>query len=268
MLEKPVRAAKLLERLFPRQNTDQIARFGLTFDRGDAHWLRGYLHFQAAVGEFVLAHDFRKAIEVGGHRLFEKVDTPHQWLLKEDRTITLSFSERGMLALLDGIATVTQCLDVPVVEPKRYAAALRHLEATITNGQEMWTYILAETDDDNEWIPNPRQKGSIGVAVRQEMIDAWLYTLKEAQQILEGKKLVPFWRDYLHDGKLGNRGINIRKIVDNPPKSTAIVLWVQGTAATPYLETGELTEFANRRFMERIGRVFGSNFFGFAAWFN
>jgi hypothetical protein len=132
----------------------------------------------------------------------------------------------------------------------------------------MWKYILVETDDDNEWIPNPKQTGAIGVSVSQEMIDTWLETLAEAKRIVDGDKLVPFWRDFLHTGKLGERGINIRNVLQNPPESLAIVLWIQGTAATPYLERGDITAFANEEFLRRINVVFGSNFFGFAAWFN
>ncbi len=266
----PVNAARLLEIMFGPQDSEQIANFGLTLDRGDVHWLRGYLHLQAAVGEFLLAHDFNTIIEVGAHRAFEKVKTPHDWLLLEDRkTDEENFDpDDFILPMLDGIAVVTVSLDIPIKEPKRFTAVLDHLQGAIENAQEMWQYILAETDDENEWIPNPQQTGAIGIAVSQEMIDTWLETLMEAKHIVAGDKLVPFWRDYLHTGKPGERGINIRKVFEDPPESLAIVLWIQGTAATPYLEQGEMTELADERFLERIGRVFGSNFVGFAFWFN
>ena len=48
------------------------------------------------------------------------------------------------------------------------------------------------------------------------------------------------------------------------------ILWFQGTAATPYLEKGDLTKFADRRMLERINSAFGGGFrfTGFAFWFN
>ena len=282
----PVSAAELLELMFPAKQADQgaapgelammfpeesrdrVVRLSLTLDRGDVHWLRGYLHLQAALAEGLLALDFREAIEVGAHRLFEKVETPYTWLLTENRKIPENIGPESALPILDILAGVTQCLDIAVVEPDRCKSMLHHLQDAIDNGREMWTYILAETDDDQEWIPNPRQKGSIDIVVSQEMIDTWLDTLSEAKLVLEGKKLVPFWRDYMLLGKLGDRGVNVRKVFENPPKRVLIVQWFQGTAATPYLETGELTAFADEKFLQRINRVFGSNFVGFAAWFN
>ena len=71
--------------------------------------------------------------------------------------------------------------------PARTRAALAHLEAGVAQAKEMWKFILAETDDDNEWIPNPKQTGVVGVKVTQEMIDAWRETLDEAEQVLQGR---------------------------------------------------------------------------------
>ncbi len=266
----PVNAARLLELMFGPQNREQIVSFGLTLDRGDVHWLRGYLHLQAAVGEFLLAHDFNNIIEVGAHRLFEQVKTPHKWLMDEDRKIGDANGgfDNFILPVMDVVAVGSLTLDIPIKEPLRFKAVLEHLQGTIDNGQEMWKFILAETDDDNEWIPNPQQTGAIGVAVSQDMIDTWLATLAEAQRVAAGEKLIPFWRDYLRTGKPGKRGINIRKVFEDPPESSAIVLWIQGTAATRYLEDGEITEFADEKFLRRINNVFGANFVGFAAWFN
>jgi hypothetical protein len=115
----------------------------------------------------------------------------------------------------------------------------------------MWKFILAETDDDNEWIPNPRQTGVIGVKVTQEMIDAWLETLDEAEQILKGKKLIPFWR-----GKAGERGVNLRRVFTEP-RTFDPIEWFQGTAAAPYLEKGPLTKLADSRMGDRLNKAFG-----------
>ncbi len=52
------------------------------FDRGDVSWLRGYCHFLAALGELCLSVDGQKAFDCSAHLLFEKVETPHTFLLK------------------------------------------------------------------------------------------------------------------------------------------------------------------------------------------
>ena len=128
----------------------------------------------------------------------------------------------------------------------------------------MWKFILAETDDDNEWIPNPKQTGIIGVKVTQEMVDVWRETLDETKLILKGKKLIPCWR-----GKAGERGVNLRRVFTESQTFDPIE-WMQGTAAVPYLEKGELTKLADSALGTRLNNAFGGpfNFIGFGFWFN
>src|SRR5262249_50304168 len=122
----------------------------------------------------------------------------------------------------------------------------------------MWKSAMAETDDDLEWIPNPRQKGMLpNLQVTQEMIDGWMGFLDEAQAILEGKKLIPFWRD-------STLGVNLRKVFLEP-RTLDMVLWIQGTAAAPYLEKGEQSQGAT---WDRFQRVFRGEFLLFALWWN
>jgi hypothetical protein len=128
----------------------------------------------------------------------------------------------------------------------------------IVLSRESWKFILAETDDDHEWIPNPKQHAVIGVGVPQEMVDGWLGFLDEAEKLLNGKSLIPFWRGH------ETRGINIKRVFTEP-REFDLVLWVQGTAAVPYLEAGSVTD---KRVWERLQRVFRGEFIGFALWFN
>ena len=53
--------------------------------------------------------------------------------------------------------------------------------------------------------------------------------------LLAGKRLLPFWRGD------PSRGVNLRRVFTEP-RPFDLVLWVQGTAATPYLEKGPLTK--------------------------
>ena len=107
-------------------------------------------------------------------------------------------------------------------------------------------------------LPNPKQTGVIpNVRVSPEMIDAWKAFLDEMDAILKGKKLLAHWR-------IGNDGINLRRIFTEPTRLD-LVLWLQGTAAKPYIEKGELTD---QRVWRQLQQVFSGQFFGFAIWFN
>ena len=262
---KPISAAFLFTRFeAPEPMRKQAEMLVIGFDRGDVSWLRGYCHILMAAGEVVMALDSQKAFDCGAHLFFEKPETPYPFLLEKRR----AFDE----ALFEDVAMWTDVLTffhnltrLPVKEPERSKAALAHLEAAVGQAKEMWTHILAETDDDNEWIPNPTQTGVVGVKVTQEMVDTWLETLDEAEQILKGKKLIPFWR-----GKEDGRGVNLRRVFSEPQKTFDPFEWMQGTAAVPYLEKGPITKLADPQMIERLNKAFGGplNFAGFAFWFN
>ena len=159
---------------------------------------------------------------------------------------------------ISDLIALIHLIRLPVKEPERMVNCLHHLEQTLALSRETWKYIRAETDDDHEWLPNPRQTGALGVPVSQAMIDRWLNLVDESETLLAGKRLVPFWR------KGETRGVNLRKVFTNPGPLD-LVLWIQGTAATPYLETGELTRPETWR---GLIQVFQGQFIGFALWFN
>jgi uncharacterized protein (TIGR03000 family) len=228
----------------------------IAFDRGDVAWWRGYCHLLMALAEVVLAHDGRELFDCTGHIFFARPETPHKFLstLHETR---YDWFDLGGVDVVD-VAAFVHLVRLPVKEPERMKAALAHLEKMVALSKESWKFILAETDDDHEWIPNPRQKGSLGVRVDQRMVDSWLEFVDEVEALVAGKRLVPFWR-----GK-EERGLNLRRVFTEP-RTLDLVLWVQGTAATPYLEKGPLTR---PEVWARLQRVFGGEFLGFALWFN
>ena len=256
-LGKPINAAFVLGQIEADLPEDPVRSFVIGFDRGDVEWLRGYCHFLSACGEVLLAVDGKEMFDCTAHLFFEKVDTPHKFLVEEDRDF-----ERAMIwdrALISDIIAFIHLMRFPMKEPARMEAAHAHLEATVAHSREMWKHYQSEMDDDND----PRQKGVMQVKVTDEMITTWLKTVDESEQVLAGKKLIPFWR-----GDNDKRGVNLRKVFTQPRQIDPI-LWVQGTAATPYLEEGEITEFANTRTLQQINETFGGvNFFGFAFWFN
>jgi len=261
---KPISAAFLFKRVEGLSvMTQQAKELVIGFDRGDVSWLRGYCHFLAALGEVTLAVDGQRGFECSAHLLFEKVETPHTFLLETRRAFDENPFE-NVAAISDVISFFHQLMRLPIKEPARTKAALAHLEAGVVQAKELWKFNLAETDDDHEWIPNPKQTGVVGVKVTQEMVDAWLETLDEAEQVLKGKTLIPFWR-----GNVVERGVNLRRVFTEMQTFDPIE-WVQGTAATPYLEKGPLTKFADPRTGIRLNNAFGGpfNFMSFGFWFN
>ncbi|HXG10781.1 MAG TPA: hypothetical protein VNK04_13570 [Gemmataceae bacterium] len=236
------------------RNVPKDSDWLVVFDRGDVAWLRAYCHLLMALAEVGLAHDGQELFDCTAHVFFAKAETPYKFLAADDEGGPFTFQG---VNIADIIAFV-HLTRLPVKEPERLKAALTHLERMLALSRESWKFILAETDDDHEWLPNPRQKGVLGIPVRQEMVDSWLEFVGEAEALLAGKRLVPFWR-----GK-EKRGINLRRVFTEP-RTFDLVLWVQGTAAARYLEEGSLTK---PEVWERLQRVFGGEFVGFAIWFN
>jgi hypothetical protein len=248
---------KLYSRLNRTVQVDaQTAKdFYICFDRGDVHWLRGYCHLLKAFCEMYLAYDSRETFNCTAHLFFTKVDSPYKFLAEPRKT---SASRFDTSQIMDVIALI-HLIRWQVVEPQRMTTALHDLEAVVAQSKESWKWIMAETDDDHEWIPNPNQTGVIpNVKVTNEMVAAWLDLMDQSGKILEGKLLLPFWRGN------ENLGVNVRKVFTEP-QTFDLILWVQGSSAGPYLEKGEL---ADQNLAARLQRTFGTNFPGFALWFN
>ena len=225
----------------------------VVFDAADVEWLRGYLHLLSAPAEIALAHDGRELFEHAAHLVFARVVSPYAFLQQPG-------PDAGHMWDWDEISDVIAAIhltSLECVEPARMGAALTHLEASVTHSRESWTRLRAETDDDHEWIPNPGQHGALGLQVTAEMADAWQALLDEAEHILAGELLVPFWRE-------DHRGVNLRRVFTEPRRLDPL-LWWQGTAAAPYLEAGEQT---GPDTWSRIQRAFGGRFASSALWFN
>ncbi len=246
---------KLNGQLENRVTPEQCEAFVIGFDRGDVAWLRGYCHLLMAMGEAYLAHDGEELFNHTAHLFFRKPVTPFPFLAIDNPDVITSWNDGQ---ILDAIAMI-HVIRLPVKEPGRMQAALKHLEAMVALSRESWKFILAEKDDDHEWLPNPHQ-GSVlpGGAVNGNMVEGWMTFLEEADALLQGKKLLPFWR------KHEERGVNLRRVFTEP-RTFDLVLWVQGTAAAPYLENGTQTKPETWR---RLQQVFGGQFIGFAFWFN
>lgn len=94
--------------------------------------------------------------------------------------------------------------------------------------------------------------------MNKERMAAWHRFLLEAESILNGKTLLPFWRGDT------DKGINLRKVFTQP-KDFDLVLWVQGSGAVSYLEKGEIT---SPQTWADFQRVVQGQFVGMAIWIN
>ncbi|TIO50190.1 MAG: hypothetical protein E5X80_19330 [Mesorhizobium sp.] len=230
------------------------------FDRADGYWLQGYAEFLMAQADFWLAHDFRTMFDGSFHMLFPRAKLPLQdTLVPPDGGMSGSiFASEWRLA--DFISLV-HLVNWPVAEPERRQAARRHLLEMIRLSREDWKAILAENDNDREWLPGPQQKGVnplTGLEVGEEQVMAWLATLTMAEDLLEGRVLLPHFR-------ITGKGINMKRFFDEP-KPFDLVLSITGPAIAPYVESGKILTSDD---FDQIQREFGgAGFLIFALWFN
>ena len=230
------------------------------FDRADGFWLQGYAEFLMAQADFWLAHDFRAMFDGSFHMLFPRAKLPLQdALVPPDGGMSGSiFASEWRFA---DFVSLVHLVNWPVVEPERRQAARRHLLEMIRLSREDWKAILAETDNDREWLPGPQQKGAnplTGLEVGQEQVTAWLATLTMAEDLLEGRVLLPHFR-------ITGKGINMKRFFDEP-KPFDLVLSITGPGIAPYLESGKILTSDD---FDQIRREFGgAGFLTFALWFN
>lgn len=248
------------------QNSDSLQ---VCFDDGDVLWLRGYCNVLAAFCEIILAHDWTDLFERSAHLVFPGAETPYTWLLQERS------SEEGFTIQngLDVIALI-HSIRFEVTDRDGMLRALHHLEQVTDLSRESWELINAETDNDREWLPNPRQSAALGPQLRitREMQSQWNLLLDEVDSILSGDTLVPFWRGvpgstlFNPNGPAFNPkfGINVRKIFTEP-QTFDLVLWIQGTGLHTFLETGPITRPDRWR---QITSAFQGQFMMFALWIN
>jgi hypothetical protein len=242
-----------------------VPRLYVSLDAGDVLWLRGYCHFLAGFCDVVLAYDHQRLFNHTGQLIYP------QHVSSEPTAEPLDLSPRQDWTwhIADLIAAI-HLMNFPVKEPKRMESARQHLLEMIRTSRQSWVLIQAETDNDHEWLPNPNQTGVLRIPVTRELIDGWHAVLTEMEDLIEGRKLIPYWRDYVtftgndQPIKAEGRGINLKRFFAEP-RDFDLILIIQGTGVLPYVEKGKLSRPET---WDNLTRVFGGQFFGFAAWFN
>lgn len=223
------------------------------FDRADAIWLAGYSNVLAAQADFILAHDFSEMFNASFHRLFPKAGLPMQ-----------AFSRGGMLALdpetdsaiADAIALI-HTLNWPVIDRDRMLRVLERARTVTALSRRNWDAILAETDDNRELVPSPRQTPIVPEGkVTDEMVAAWRSTLDTVDRILAGELLIPHWRF--------KQGFDLKAYFETAER-TDLVMILTGYGALPYLKDGPI---ADANSFAEANRVFRDNLLGYAFWFN
>lgn len=227
------------------------------FDTGDAAWLAAYSHALMALCDFLLAHDFHATYDAVFHRFFPRSQAPLAGALAQPLP---SDSMGNMLPdaeiAADAIGLV-HTINWPVTDAIRMRAARQHLKSVLAASRHSWSLIVAEADDDREWLPNPRQTSvAIGMRVRQQQIDAWMTALDEVDANLDGRVLVPHWRF--------RRGIDLKAFFEQP-ETFDLVMLLTGAGAVAYLRDGPITSSERWR---KIMEAFEDNFFAYALWFN
>lgn len=229
----------------PEEGFDGIVRF----DSADAEWLKAYIHVMSGMAELTLSVDPTPAIRTvteGRARLESFGGVNETGFIPDDTWIDTA---AAVLTTLRGVPDAT-----------RTRAAHGHFKQMIAHNRAFWTEVSAETDDDREWLPNAAQTSAFGIPVDAETAQSWQDVLLEIEQILDGEKLVPYWRVREDAGV----GVNIKTLMESPGDMN-LILWIQGAGAAPYLEEGELADMAAWR---RFTQMTRGNGLLFAVWFN
>lgn len=233
----------------PETPTDAV----IGFDRADAVWLAGYTQVMASWVDFMLAHDFRQLVDTTFHRIFPRAGLPMADYMTS--TGTLMLDPQSDNAIADALALIHN-LNWPVTDPQRLAHVRERLKEVVALSRRDWELILAETDDDHELVPSPRQTPMIPATVNDDTVAAWHETLDTADAILDGKLLVPHWRF--------QKGIDLKAYFETA-RRTDFVMLITGYDALPFLADGPI---ASPESFSAANSIFGDQLWGYAFWFN
>ncbi|OHV76940.1 hypothetical protein [Rhizobium sp. LCM 4573] len=232
--------------------------FVVGFDAADAKWLRGYGNLLRAAAKAWLSHDFSESWNSGFALAFPRaVSTMNtQAATRDDETI---FGlQNGQASDIADFISLIHTIRWPIVDKVMWNEVRGHLKEVIELNRETWALIAKEDDDDNEWLPGPKQKNGVlpTLDVTEKRVETWLQVLSQFETVLDGKLLVPHWRF--------DKGVNVARIFDDP-RPFDLVLWVTGPAAVPYLEDGSTMASGD---WNQLTSIFGGNFMSYAFYFN
>jgi len=229
----------------PQDNPD----LEVCFDRGDVFALRAHCHLLMGFIDILRACDSEEGFSLWVEEQFAKPKNPSK----------LSPAERRKRQ--DELWKV-----IKIGEPARLGHFRRHMVKFCELSRESWTAIRRETDDDHEWLPNPRQTGVLRVPVTDEFINDWLAMLAETESLYEGKKSIPpSLVQFI--SPLTSRRMNLKTWLDNPPDSIEWERLQTNGIREQYLDD-------SLKDIDIMALLKGANSFhniltiGYGAWFN
>ena len=223
-----------VQRLINPDEVPTVPSFSIHFDVADAFWLKAYANLIAGVGETVVAYDPTKAIGdvVRSRAKFAEMG---------------SFRPSGMfdfVGIADIVAIVKNALDQ---QPDRAGLqrAHSHFLTMVKENRVFWRLVDLETDNDAEWIPNARQTSALGLEFPPETGAVWQGVLADAEALLRGEALAPYWQ------LDGQAGINVKRMLLEP-RPIDLLNWIQGQDALPYIERGQVMSLASWSAFENL----------------
>ena len=199
------------------------------FDQADAAWLKGYTYFLAGVIDLLASYEWLPVWNQSAHILFMKPEP--RPAIAAVQVQPLPFGQWP-----DLIAAVHE-MRLELIDPEGPQRFRDNFLLMIEQSRICWRRALEETDDVEEWLPNPGQTVPGGTKITREQIDGWLRVLEELEAVGRGQKLLPHWR--MRPGT----GINVARLVEAAPKLD-LVLWIQGSAFLPYAQEGPISDAA------------------------
>jgi hypothetical protein len=193
------------------------------FDAADAAWLSAYTHLLGGLSDIILAYDPTEptARIMAARTAMAKLGT-----VTADPIFGAGDAPDSLDILAIALAALAKSPD-----PARMTSAHSHLLAMIADNRQFWARVEMETDNAQEWLPNDRQKSALGVDLPQGAGAQWQAVLTDAEHILNGDLLLPYWR---LDGPVG---VNVSALFTDP-RPIDIPGWIHGWAALPYLQNG------------------------------
>ena len=219
--------------------TDIIESPVIHFDTADAAWLAAYTHFLSAFGELLQAFDPTEQIA----RVSE---ASAAMAALGDESGYSNALDYQFGTHIDRVAIILMTLNQQP-DATHTRAAHAHLVQMIAHNEALWARVAAETDNQGEWIPNDNQQQALGLEVPEGTGETWQAVLADAKALLNGDKLIPYWR--LREGA----GLNLQKMFHDPVP-VDLVEWVHGIALLPFAEEGERVTPDNWFRFERMMR--------------
>ena len=124
------------------------------FDAGDIYWARAMVAFQRAAAELVLAYRW------------EQID---QLFATKETRVVIELADRG-----------------------RVWRARELIRAGLAASDKSRELYLAESDDDREWVPNPRQQDhAVPLALDAAMYATWAAVTRDLRALVDGREGLP-----------------------------------------------------------------------------